>query len=62
MKRGNQGGGVRPEEFEGGANVLKATPTAHRRPVHGEAGWFCELDGKIDGIRELQNDGSRRRW
>ena len=40
------------EEFEGGANVVKATSAAHRTPVHDDAGWFCELNWLLDGIRE----------
>ena len=52
VKRGNQGRGACLGEFEGSANVVTATSAAHRTPVHGDAGWFCELDGKVDGIRE----------
>ncbi len=51
-----------PWEFEGGGNVVKATFAVHRTPVHDAAGWFCELDGRVDGIRELHYDGSRRTW
>ena len=40
------------ERLEGNANVVTAPPAAHRTPVHDDAGWFCGLDGKIDGIRE----------
>ena len=39
-------------ELEGSANAVTATSAAHRTAVHDDAGWFCELDGKVDGIRE----------
>ena len=38
--RGNQGRGACPEEFDRGANVVKATSVTHRTPVHDAAGWF----------------------
>jgi len=40
------------EEFERGANVVKATSAVHRTLVHDAAGWFCELYGKVDGVRK----------
>ncbi len=47
MKRGNQGRGACLGEFEGSANVVTATSAAHRTPVHDDAGWFCELMGRL---------------
>jgi len=52
VKRGNQGGGTCLEEFEGSANVVKATSAAHRTPVHDADRRFCELEWMVDGIRE----------
>ena len=52
MKRGNQGRGACLEEFEGSANVVKATSAAHRTPVHHADRWFCTLDGMVDGVHE----------
>ena len=40
------------EEFEGSANVVKAAFVASRTLTHDDDRWFCELDGKVDGIRE----------
>jgi hypothetical protein len=31
---------------------MKATSAAHRTPVNDDDGWFCELDGKVDGVCE----------
>ena len=52
MKRGNQGRGACPEEFEGSANVVKATSAAWGPLTHHAERWLCELDWMVDGIRE----------
>ena len=36
--------------------------SAHRMPVHGDEGGFRGFDGRIQGILEVHNDVSRRRW
>ena len=58
--RSNQGRGACLEEFEGGANVVKATSAAYRTPVHYDHGWFCELDEMVDVICELYYLASRQ--
>jgi hypothetical protein len=65
VKRGNQGRGACLEEFQGSANVVKATSAAHRTPVHDAARWFCELDwmalvedGEVLGSRQLDMGNS----
>jgi len=45
VKRGNQGGGACLEEFEGSANVVKATSPAHRAPVWAPTDGFVSLIG-----------------
>ena len=52
VKRGSQGRAACLGELEGSANVVEAASVAHRTPVHDDAGWFCELDGKVDCISE----------
>ena len=45
--RSDRGGGVRLEELEGRATVVKAASVAHRTPIHYAERWFCELDGSL---------------
>ena len=42
----NVPGGVRR-----GCKRSESRLRCHRTRVHDDAGWFCELDGKVDGIR-----------
>ena len=62
MKRGNQGRGGCLEEFEGGANVVKATSAAHRTPVTTPTDGFVGLIGWLtasvsDTTMALAEDG-----
>ena len=52
MKRGNQGRGARPEEFEGSANVVNSHLRCLGPLTHHAERWFCELDWMVDGIRD----------
>ena len=52
VKRGNQTGGARLEEFEGVQNVVKAASVAWQPLTHDAERWFCEL-AQIPHLRLL---------
>ena len=50
--RSDRGGGVRLEESDGAANVVRAAFVARRTLTHDAERWFREFDGIVDGVHE----------
>ena len=50
--RSDRRGGVRLEEFDGSANLMKTVPVARWALTDDAEIWVCEFEGMVDGICE----------